>query len=193
MMQRNRQKKDLRNFKKIANTPSDKKLALVATGKYIGEGFDELHLDTLSLAMLISWKGTLQQYAGRLYRLFEGKNEVQIYDYVDIRVKMLENMYSKRLNGYASIGYKAKSENIETDAIDIIFDKNNLLPVYSNDIVCVTREILILSPFVKKRRSLQMLQNMKTALENGVKIIVVTRPAEDLKSKDVAALYGMEV
>jgi len=74
-------------------------LALVATGKYIGEGFDEPRLDTLFLAMPISWKGTLQQYAGRLHRLSENKNEVRIYDYVDIRVRVLEKM----LNLYASL------------------------------------------------------------------------------------------
>jgi superfamily II DNA or RNA helicase len=84
---------------KIANTPLDKPLVLVATGRYIGEGFDEPRLDTLFLAMPISWKGTLQQYAGRLHRLFDGKNEVQIYDYVGICVRMLDKMYNKRLAG----------------------------------------------------------------------------------------------
>jgi len=78
-------------------------VTLVATGKYIGEGFDEPRLDTLFLTMPISWKGTLQQYAGRLHRLCEQKNEVQIYDYVDIHVKMLEKMYGRRLTGYAAI------------------------------------------------------------------------------------------
>jgi len=72
-------------MKKIADIPAENSLTLVATGKYIGEGFDEPRLDTLFLAMPISWKGTLQQYAGRLHRLFEGKSEVQIYDYVDIK------------------------------------------------------------------------------------------------------------
>ncbi|MDI6816022.1 MAG: DEAD/DEAH box helicase family protein, partial [Actinomycetota bacterium] len=93
---------------RISETPIDKPLTLVATGKYIGEGFDEPRLDTLFLAMPISWKGTLQQYAGRLHRLYEDKNEVQIYDYVDVHIRMLERMYNKRLKGYASIGYKAK-------------------------------------------------------------------------------------
>lgn len=68
-------------------------------------------------------KGTLQQYAGRLHRLFENKNEVQIYDYVDIHVRMLEKMYNKWLAGYASIGYKAKGNSAATESIDIIFDK----------------------------------------------------------------------
>ena len=106
---------------RISVTPEDRPLTLVATGRYIGEGFDEPRLDTLFLAMPISWKGTLQQYAGRLHRLFETKKEVLVYDYVDVRVRMLEKMYNKRLAGYSSIGYKAKGENIAAESANIIF------------------------------------------------------------------------
>lgn len=175
----------------ISETPADKPLTLVATGKYIGEGFDEPRLDTLFLVMPISWKGTLQQYAGRLHRLFANKNEVQIYDYVDIHVRMLERMYHKRLNGYATIGYKAKGENSAPESINVIFDKSNFLAVYTNDIINAAREILIVSPFVTKRRTLQMLQNLKIALENKVKVIVITRPIGDFKNKDTSALQGV--
>ncbi len=177
-------------LKQIVDTPFDQPLTLVATGKYIGEGFDEPRLDTLFLTMPISWKGTLQQYAGRLHRLFENKKEVQIYDYVDIHVKMLEKMYHKRLSGYAGIGYKAKGENIAAESIDIIFDKNNFLPVYSNDILNAAREILIVSPYATKRRTLQMLQHLKTALCNQVKVMVVTRPVDDFNEKDITVLQG---
>lgn len=145
-------------LKHISDTPSDRQLTLVATGKYIGEGFYEARLDTLFLTMPISLKGTLQQYAGRLHRLFESKKEAQIYDYVDINVKMLEKMYGRRLNGYASIGYKAKSGNVDTDSIDIMFDNSDFLPVFNNDILAATREILIVSPFVTKRRATLMMQ-----------------------------------
>jgi superfamily II DNA or RNA helicase len=172
---------------RISETPGDKPLTLVATGRYIGEGFDEPRLDTLFLAMPISWKGTLQQYAGRLHRLFEGKKEVLIYDYVDIRVRMLEKMYNKRLAGYASIGYKAKGENITAENTDIIFNKSNFLPVYSGDIVNASREITIVSPFVTRRRTLQMMQNLKAALVKGVKVVVVARPAGDFKDKDLTS------
>ena len=175
---------------RITEIPGDKILTLVATGKYIGEGFDEPRLDTLFLAMPISWKGTLQQYAGRLHRLFENKCEVQIYDYVDIHVRMLEKMYHKRLNGYAAIGYKAKGESMAAESVDIIFDKSNFIPVYANDIVNASREILIVSPFITKRRSLQMLQNLAVAIENKVKVIVVTRPAEDFRDRDTVALQN---
>jgi phosphatidylserine/phosphatidylglycerophosphate/cardiolipin synthase-like enzyme len=97
-------------------------------------------------------------------------------------------MYNKRLTGYAAIGYKAKGESITTESIDIIFDKSNFLPVYSNDIVNAAREILIISPFVTRKRSLQMMQNLEVALGNKVKVIVVTRPAEDFNGKDMTTL-----
>lgn len=172
---------------RISEISDESPLTLVATGRYIGEGFDEPRLDTLFLAMPISWKGTLQQHAGRLHRLFEKKKEVLIYDYVDIRVRMLERMYNKRLAGHASIGYKAKGENIAEASPDIIFDKTNFLPVYSNDIISALREILIVSPFVTKQRTLQMMPNLRIALKNGVKVVVVTRPSEDFKGKDLTS------
>ena len=177
-------------FKSINNIPDDRNLVIVATGSFIGEGFDEPRLDTLFLAMPISWKGTLQQYAGRLHRLFENKKEVRIYDYVDIHISMLERMYHKRLNGYASMGYKVKGEDIESTSLDIIFNKDNFLPVFTNDAISTKREILIVSPFVRKRRTIQMIQYLKVALENKYSVIVVTRPIEDFKEKDYDALRG---
>lgn len=78
---------------------------LLATGSYIGEGFDDPQLDTLLLAMPVSWKGTLQQYVGRLHRLHENKSEVRVYDYADVQVPMLARMFKKRLAGYAALGY----------------------------------------------------------------------------------------
>lgn len=87
--------------------PSDQQVIL-ATGSYIGEGFDDARLDTLFLAMPISWKGTLQQYVGRLHRLCDSKRAVLVYDYVDFNVPMLARMYQRRLKGYSAIGYKIK-------------------------------------------------------------------------------------
>ena len=78
---------------------------ILATGRYIGEGFDDARLDTLFLAMPVSWKGTLVQYTGRLHRLHPGKSEVRIYDYVDREVPLFVRMFEKRLRGYRAIGY----------------------------------------------------------------------------------------
>ncbi len=78
---------------------------VIATGRYIGEGFDDARLDTLFLALPVSWKGTLIQYAGRLHRLHKAKQEVQIFDYVDREVPVLWRMFQKRLRGYRGLGY----------------------------------------------------------------------------------------
>jgi len=172
---------------RISATAADRQLTLIATGKYIGEGFDEARLDTLFLAMPISWKGTLQQYAGRLHRLYESKREARIYDYVDIHISMLAKMYDKRIAGYASIGYKAKAESFTDEALDIIFDNRNFLPVYQNDFMNARREIVIVSPFVTKRRILQTLPLLRPALEKGVKVVVVTRPVSDFKNNQALA------
>ena len=164
--------------------PAEKPLTLIATGRYIGEGFDEPRLDTLFMAIPISWKGTLQQYAGRLHRLYDKKREVRIYDYIDIHVPMLEKMYQKRLTGYASIGYKVRAESIPDESVDIIFDNQTFLPVYKNDLLNAEREILIVSPFVTKRRVSQMLPFLNAALDRKVKVGIVTRPLADFKEKD---------
>jgi superfamily II DNA or RNA helicase len=78
---------------------------LVATGRYLGEGFDDARLDTLFLALPISWRGTLAQYAGRLHRLDEGKTEVIVYDYADLAIPVLARMHERRLRGYRAMGY----------------------------------------------------------------------------------------
>jgi len=78
---------------------------LLATGKFIGEGFDDPRLDTLFLALPISWRGTIAQYAGRLHRLHAGKREVRVYDYADLDVPMLARMFERRCAGYESLGY----------------------------------------------------------------------------------------
>ena len=75
-------------------------MLIIATGKYIGEGFDYSRLDTLFLAMPVSWKGVLQQYVGRLHRNHPGKKEVRVYDYVDQQIDLLMKMYEKRLKGF---------------------------------------------------------------------------------------------
>ena len=86
----------------------DEDRLLIATGRYLGEGFDDARLDTLFLTLPISWKGTLAQYAGRLHRLHYNKREVRIYDYADLRVEMLERMFRRRLGGYRGLGYEAE-------------------------------------------------------------------------------------
>jgi superfamily II DNA or RNA helicase len=100
----------------LASVPEDESRVILATGSYIGEGFDDARLDTLFLAMPISWKGTLQQYVGRLHRLHDSKRFVQVYDYVDSYVPMLARMYERRLKGYSAIGYVIAQEALPLDS-----------------------------------------------------------------------------
>ncbi|HIH3407084.1 TPA: TOTE conflict system archaeo-eukaryotic primase domain-containing protein [Escherichia coli] len=86
--------------------PQDSPRILLSTGKLIGEGFDHPPLDTLILAMPVSWKGTLQQYAGRLHRQYTGKSDVRIIDFVDKAYPVLLRMWDKRQRGYKAMGYR---------------------------------------------------------------------------------------
>ena len=94
----------------FAAVPQNEPRLLLATGRFLGEGFDDPRLDTLFLTMPISWRGTLAQYAGRLHRLYDRKSEVVIYDYADTRIPMTARMFERRKAGYKSIGYRISSQ-----------------------------------------------------------------------------------
>ena len=87
------------------HVPDTDERLILATGRYIGEGFDDARLDTLFLTMPITWKGTLSQYVGRLHRQHAGKSEVRVYDYVDQNVPVLQRMAAKRRAGFRALGY----------------------------------------------------------------------------------------
>jgi superfamily II DNA or RNA helicase len=95
----------------LAAIPQDAPRVIIATGRYIGEGFDDSRLDTLFLALPISWHGTLQQYVGRLHRLHTGKTEVRVHDYIDGAVPMLSRMFLKRRRGYEAVGYTIRDDS----------------------------------------------------------------------------------
>ena len=90
---------------RLTAIPREEARVILATGKYVGEGFDDPRLDTLFLTLPVSWRGTIAQYAGRLHRLCDGKREVRIYDYADLNVPMLARMFDRRCRGYESVGY----------------------------------------------------------------------------------------
>ena len=92
-------------LERLATIPADEERVLLATGRYIGEGFDDARLDTLFLVLPVSWRGTVAQYAGRLHRLHDNKREVRVYDYADLNVPMLSRMFDRRCKGYEAIGY----------------------------------------------------------------------------------------
>ena len=93
----------------LATIPDNAERLILATGRFVGEGFDDARLDTLFLTMPLSWRGTLIQYTGRLSRLHPQKTEVQIYDYVDRAVPMLARMFARRMRGYQALGYATSS------------------------------------------------------------------------------------
>jgi superfamily II DNA or RNA helicase len=97
----------------VADLAPDAPRVLLATGKLVGEGFDHPPLDTLVLAMPISWKGTLQQYAGRLHREHASKTDVRIIDFVDTGHPALLRMWEKRQQGYRAMGYRVASTAVE--------------------------------------------------------------------------------
>jgi superfamily II DNA or RNA helicase/very-short-patch-repair endonuclease len=90
----------------LAAVPDNEPRALLATGRLIGEGFDDARLDTLFLTLPVSWHGTIAQYAGRLHRLHDRKREVRVIDYADLNVPMLARMFDRRCRGYEAVGYK---------------------------------------------------------------------------------------
>jgi len=97
--------------------PPDAPRVLLATGKLVGEGFDHPPLDTLMLAMPLSWKGTLQQYAGRLHREHASKTDVRIIDFVDTGHPALLRMWDKRQRGYRAMGYRIEAEAVPYESL----------------------------------------------------------------------------
>ena len=171
-------------MERLEAIPGDESVVIVATGKYVGEGFDYPRLDTLFLALPIAWKGKVAQYAGRLHRNYEGKTEVQVYDYVDIHIPVLERMYQKRVKSYSSIGYKTKLLSNTNAAPDLIYDGKSFYHGFCNDLQNAQSEILIVSPFMRKSRITGLMKILDPIIESGVKVTVVTRPPEDFKDRD---------
>lgn len=163
-------------MERLQNVPTSESLVIVATGKYVGEGFDYPRLDTLFLALPISWKGLVAQYAGRLHRNYEGKNEVQFYDYVDIRVPVCDIMYRRRLRVYSSIGYKPKENTcIEYSGEPSIVDGANYLQPYLNSLSSARQSITLACPKVKFARHSKIIERLKDLLCIGVSVTIVTK------------------
>ncbi len=89
----------------MSSIPEEEPRVILATGRYIGEGFDDARLDTLFVTLPVSWRGTIAQYVGRLHRLNDGKREVRVYDYADLNVPMLSRMFDRRCRSYETVGY----------------------------------------------------------------------------------------
>lgn len=115
---------------------------ILATGKYIGEGFDLPSLNTLFITMPFKWEGMLAQYVGRLHRTMENKTEVVVYDYVDLKIPMFSKMFSKRLRAYKKHNYILNNDLFENDTV--LFNKHSYKGKLLEDIRCAQKEILLL-------------------------------------------------
>lgn len=171
--------------------PASEEVVVVATGKYIGEGFDAPRLDTLLLAMPISWRGTLAQYAGRLHRNYEGKHEVRIYDYVDVHIPLLERMYHKRLKGYAELGYQVKFGTSD-ESVSMIYDGHNAMAPFEQDLSDAAQSIVIVSPYLQKGRVGRLLPLLQSTVSRGVKITVHTNDDDSRRSEIAAAVDALQ-
>jgi superfamily II DNA or RNA helicase len=172
----------------LRNAPDEIPLVVCATGKYIGEGFDEARLDTLFLTMPISWHGTLAQYAGRLHRLHDEKREVRVYDYIDHSAEMLEKMYHKRLKGYAAIGYQVCGTQ-ETSAInsDIIYDQASFQERFLSDLDHAKKHVVIVSPYVSLRRVRWLENTFNMLSKKGITVSITTRPPSSFQGQTAKA------
>ncbi|MDR2954445.1 MAG: phospholipase D-like domain-containing protein, partial [Prevotella sp.] len=138
----------------------------------------------LFLASPIAWKGTLAQYAGRLHREYPGKQDVIVYDYVDIHIPVLERMYHKRLTGYAQIGYNTLSSKNEPDNVSMIYDSDTFVPAIKTDFTDAKKEILIVSPYIRKKQINTVLEWLKVPLQAQLPITIITRPIESYKEQE---------
>ena len=167
----------------IQNIPSTEPLVIVATGKYVGEGFDCPRLDTLFLALPISWKGIVAQYAGRLHREYAGKREVQIYDYVDIRVPLCDIMYRKRLKGYADIGYRIRTNelffNASQPTTNIIYGGDNFQKPFLTDIGKAKDSVVISTPKIRIGRNIVILDLLQELSLRGIRVVIITRESNN--------------
>ncbi len=154
-----------------------------ATGKLIGEGFDDSRLDTLFLTMPISWQGTLAQYVGRLHRLHDGKQEVRVYDYIDVNAAMLEKMYHKRLKGYASIGYSVLNEQNAGLGSDVIYNQITFQSRFLQDVAQARQSVLIFSPFAAPRRVQWLASALEQCAQKRIPVTIVMRSPEALPER----------
>lgn len=159
--------------------PDEEPLIVIATGKYVGEGFDFPRLDTLFMALPISYSNIVQQYTGRLHREYEGKKEVQVYDYIDIHVPGLAKMYSRRLKSYAPIGYSQQSKTaLDPTPHDIVFNKDNFLNTLVLDIQAANGMVVFSCKTLKYAKK-SMAQALVTAAERGVECAVYVKESSE--------------
>ena len=160
----------------LSHVPDDEPLVVVATGKYVGEGFDLPRLDTLMLALPVSWKGLIAQYTGRLHRNYPGKTETRIYDYIDLRVPICDSMYRKRLHGYKAVGYSIAIANeglFAEPTPETIFDATTFERPFHEDLSKARQSIIISTTRLRWNRTPRIIELLAAASLRGVGITII--------------------
>lgn len=163
--------------------------ALLATGKYAGEGFDYPRIDTLMIAMPFSWKGTLAQYCGRLHRNFSGKEEVRIYDYIDFRMPVFDRMYQNRLKGYKQLGYSLKpSVSTENEKISDskLYSAEDYKSDFEKDLLSANSKIIMSVPYLSKNSVYDFVLKVSSIVSKGVIIqVYISIPKDESTQKKI--------
>ena len=183
-------------LEKLNSIPKEESLIVLATGKYAGEGFDQPRLDTLMLVFPFSWKGTLAQYCGRLHRNFAGKNEVQIYDYVDFRIPVFDRMYQNRLKGYRQLGYSVKiddekSTGQQQNVRSKIYSFAEYKTDFEDDLACAKKSVTLFLPYLTKTQTQNFIHLVLKNIPDGARVLVFTKraaTAENQKKQDAMIL-----
>ena len=150
---------------RLKSIPEKEPLIVIATGKYVGEGFNYPRLDTLFIALPVAYPNIVQQYTGRLHRDYEGKTEVRVYDYIDIHIPVIANMYGKRLKCYAPIGYARQvTEALDQIPQNIVLGPETFLPVLVGDIEAAQSSVVL---------SCESVQYMKGTLSKALQSLGV--------------------
>lgn len=164
---------------KMAAVSRDESMIMVATGQYIGEGFNYPRLDTMLLAMPISFEGNVEQYAGRLNRDYEGKKDVIIFDYIDQHFPVLERMYHRRLRTYKKIGFEVCAEVMDKQEVtNSIFDSIGYWAVFEKDVLSAAKSIVISSPFLSSRKVYWLIEQSVILQKRGIIITVFSLSPE---------------
>lgn len=171
----NSKKEHKKILEQMRQVDKDESLILIATGSLVGEGFDFPRLDTLFMATPVSFRGVVEQYAGRLNRDYAGKQNVMIYDYVDSHIPMFDNMYVKRLKAYKQIGYELVGV-LQTDkqVVNAIYDGDNYSENYHKDLLDANKNIIISSPAISGPKVYELINMLKEKQMSGVQVTIVT-------------------
>ena len=193
LMTGNNSKKEHRKIlEQMHHVDKDESMILIATGSLVGEGFDFPRLDTLFMATPVSFRGVVEQYAGRLNRDYPGKEMVVIYDYVDNHIPMFDNMYVKRLKAYKQIGYElAGGLKADKQAFNAIYDGDNYSENYHKDLFAANKNIVISSPVISGSKVYELINMLKEKQISGVQITIVTWTPDSYEFGD--ASYWMQL